>query len=158
MREPRNHTYFADRCIDSDTFVAPLLAEGFRVERFGQQDGLRPTEDSDELWIRLAADCGWIGLSCNWRIGQVPEEIDAVMESGLALFVMIFGRNSNHEILAQNFLRTANRIDRFLRRNSAPFIAKVSRPNEKEWNRGKPGSVRMFRDYGTWSANNHRRR
>lgn len=66
--------------------------------------------------------------------------------------------HTNHQILAENFLRTAESIIRFYERHPRPFIASVTRPNETDWRLGKPGHVRMWRAHRDWLDHRRRRR
>lgn len=149
--EPPDYVFFTDRSIDSATFADPLIAAGFTVQRF-------PFEHNtpDEEWIAHCARRGWIGLSADKNITRTPHEMAAVMESGAALFVLKTTTHTNHQILAENFLRTAGAIAEFFERHERPFIASVTRPNDKDWEQGKPGYVRMWRSHEDWLE--HRRR
>jgi hypothetical protein len=152
-REPPDHVFFTDRSIDSATFADPLIAAGFKLERFPFRH-----DAPDEEWIAHCAKRGWIGLSADKKITRRPHEMEAVMESGAALFVLKTTIHTNHQILAENFLRTADAIVRFYQRHPTPFIASVTRPNEKDWQLGKPGTVRMWRTHRNWLDHRHLRR
>lgn len=153
MREPRRYEYFTDRSIESDSFSLPLIAAGFTVHRFPFAD---TTED--QVWIAHCASKGWIGLSGDRKITSRPDELAAVMTSGAALFVLKMGRHTNHPLLAENFLRSAAKIVAFFEEHEAPYVAKVTRPNAKDWAAGKPGRVRIWRTYEDWREHRHRRR
>lgn len=151
--KPPDYVFFTDRSIDSATFADPLIAAGFKVQRFPFKDNT-----PDEHWIAECAKRGWIGLSADRNITRTPHELDAVMESGAALFVLKTTTHTNHQILAENFLRTAGAIVAFLERHERPFIASVNRPNDKDWAAGKPGHVRMWRRHRDWLEHRRRRR
>ena len=150
-REPPDYVFFTDRSIDSATFADPLIAAGFTVQRFPFKHNT-----PDEEWIAHCARRGWIGLSADKNITRTPHEMAAVMETGAALFVLKTTTHTNHQILAENFLRTAGAIVEFFERHERPFIASVTRPNDKDWELGKPGHVRMWRSHEDWLE--HRRR
>lgn len=152
---PLDYEFFTDRDTDSPTFVDPLVDAGFTIHRFYRHAG---PETRDPEWIARCAGQGWIGLSCDRRIGRRPDEIAAVMEAGAALFILKQGRHTNHALLAENFLRTAERIVAFYEGHDPPFIASVTRPNQKDWDAGKPGRVRMWRAYDEWLARRNRNR
>lgn len=152
----RDHVFFTDRSIDSDTFCQPIIAAGFRLERFHTHIA-RPDAPDGE-WIRRCAEHGWIGLCGDKKITAKPDEMADVMTSGAAVFVLNVGKRTNHPMMAELFLRTASGIIWFWEHRPHPFIAKVTRPNQPEWDRGQSGSVRMWRTYEEWLANRHRRR
>lgn len=155
-RERPEPVFFADRNLDSLSFVEPLLESGFRVERFFHH--FTKDDTPDQEWARLCADNGWLALTGDKDIASIPDEIDAVMRHGACLFILTFGRGTHHPLLAENLIRTASRVLRFHRHHPAPFIAKVNRPNAKDWEAGKPGSVRMYRTYESWLRTRRRRR
>lgn len=126
-----------------------------RVERFFHHFTRDDTPDQE--WARLCGRHGWLALTGDKDIASIPEEIDAVMEHRACLFILTFGHGTNHPLLAENLIRTLVRILRFHSKHEAPFIAKVNRPNAKDWDAGKPGSVRMFRTYESWFENRARK-
>ena len=128
------------------------MAAGFKVQRFPFKHNT-----PDERWIAECARRGWIGLSADKNITRTPQEMAAVMESGAALFVLKTTQHTNHRILAENFLRTAGAIIGFFERHERPFVASVTRPNEKDWDLGKPGHVRMWRSHADWLKGRRRR-
>lgn len=150
------HTFFTDRSIDSDTFAQPLIAAGFRLERFHLHLSRPDAPDGD--WIRKCANRGWIGLCGDKRISSRPDEMADVMKSGAAVFILNVGKHTNHPLMAELFLRTAERIVWFWENRPRPFIAKVTRPNQQDWALGKAGRVRIWRTFEDWEANRHRRR
>jgi len=151
-RRLRNYIFFTDRSIDNATFADPIIAAGFTLHRFPFRQNT-----SDPKWIKHCAERGWIGVSADRKISKKPHEIDAVMMGGAALFVLRTGKHTNHQILSENFLRTASKIVEFFETHEAPYIASVTRPNAKDWEKGKPGGVRMWRSYEDWRSHRHHR-
>lgn len=151
-----DYEFFAERSLDSASFVNPLVAAGLRVHRFFQHV-LQPDAE-DGIWIKYAAERGWISLTGDRDIGSIPEEIEDVMKCRARVLVLTFGHGTNHPILAENFLRTGSRIASFLRQHRAPYIAKINRPTQENWMLGKPGEIRMYRTHADWLAHRHRRR
>ena len=79
-----------------------------------------------------------------------PNEIAAVMRSGVPLFLVV--GNASHQELAKNFVACINKVERFLSKHSAPFIAKVYQPSSEQKLRGslKKGRVELWRSYQDW--------
>ena len=149
--------FFVERSLDSSPrFADPLLRAGYRLERFSLH--FTDPRTPDPAWIRLCAERGWLALTADRDISSKPEEIDAVMTHGATLYILTSGSGTNHPLLAENLLRTMRLVFAFHRRNKPPFIAKVNRPNARDWEAGKPGSVRIYRTYEDWVANRDRRR
>lgn len=78
-----------------------------------------------------------------------PDERDAVMRSGVALFIHV-GRMTHVE-LAESFVLQAPRIIRFRERNQTPLIAKIHRPEQRSRYRVRPGRIVMSLTFEEWS-------
>lgn len=118
--------YFTDRDLGKK-FPELLRAEGILVERHA--DHFEPTA-SDEEWLEVVGREGWIALTHDHRIRFKPNERAAVMAHQVALLVLI-GHAPTTE-LAASLIRTRSRIERFIDRCAAPYIAKVHRPSPAE--------------------------
>jgi hypothetical protein len=122
--------YFADRDLGK-AFPDILRSNGLIVER---HDDHFPPNASDEAWLEVVGERGWIALTHNLRIRYTPNERDAVMQHRVALLV-IMGKAPLSE-LAKSFVATLPRIERFLVGRKPPFIAKIYRPTPAEAARG----------------------
>jgi hypothetical protein len=86
----------------------------------------------DSEWIPFVATRGWVLLTLDAKLRYNKLERDAIMGSGLAAFVLVGGRR--HDEKAAVFLEARSRVERFLRRNEPPFIAKIYRDGSvKRW-------------------------
>ena len=118
--------YFTDRDLGK-RFPEILRSAGLTVERHA--DHFAP-DAPDEEWLETVGKRGWIALTHDRRIRYKPNERDAVMRHGVALFVVV-GAAPFPE-LALAFVATARRVERFLLDHKRPFIAKVYRPTPTE--------------------------
>ena len=125
-----NFVYFTDRDLGK-AFPDMLRSKGLIVER---HDDHFPSNASDEAWLELVGERGWIALTHNLRIRYTPNERDAVMQHRVALLV-IMGKAPLSE-LARSFVATLPGIERFLVGHKPPFIAKIYRPTPAEAARG----------------------
>jgi hypothetical protein len=66
---------------------------------------------------------GWVLLTLDARLRYNRLERDAIMESGLAAFVLTGGQS--HAEKAEIFVGAHPRVLRFLQANEPPFIAKI---------------------------------
>lgn len=134
--------YFTDRDLGK-RFPAALAAAGLQVEPHHSHFA---HDTPDEKWMAEVAARSWVAVTHDRRIRYKPNEVKAVMDSGLALLVLV-GKARTDE-LARNFIRTAPRIERFLERHTAPFIAKVYRPRPSELlrNSNAAGKVELWLD------------
>lgn len=116
-------TYFTDRDLGKQ-FADVLRAAGLAVERHA--DHFAP-DTADAVWLEAVGRHGWVALTHDRRIRYKRNERDAVMRHGVALLVIVGA--APFADLARAFVATRPRIERFLKQNTPPFIAKVYRPS-----------------------------
>ena len=132
--------YFTDRDLGK-RFPAALEAAGLRVER---HDSHFPPDAPDEEWLRVAGERSWIAITHDKRIRHKPNELAAVIRHRVALLVVV--GHAPFPVLARSFIASRARIESFISRNAAPYIAKVYRPtaNELLKNPEAPGRVELW--------------
>ncbi|MCP3958709.1 MAG: hypothetical protein GY719_12720 [bacterium] len=143
--KPPEPTFFVDRDLAGKQFLAILRDASIRVEDHNEHFG--PTTP-DEEWLAFAGERGWVALSRDKRIRRRSAQTRALMEARVRAFMLV--GNATHPELARNIVRTIHRIKRFLRRHREPFIAKISRPNDRDRQLGRPGNVKMWLSYEDW--------
>lgn len=132
--------YFSDRDL-GNRFPEILRSHGVRVE---------PHKDHfahntpDEEWLEVVSRRGWIALTHNHRIRYTPNELDAVIRHRVSLLILI-GKAPLAD-LANSFVLTLPRVERFIQGQSPPFIAKVYRPTPAELarRRNPPGRIELW--------------
>jgi hypothetical protein len=134
--------YFTDRDLGLQ-FPKILENAGLTVER--HRDHFAP-DATDETWLAFVGRKNWVALTHNSRIRYTPNEKEAVISHGVRLLVIV-GRAPYPE-LAKSFVATRRRIEAFLEKHEAPFIAKVYRasPAELAENASAPGSISLWLD------------
>jgi hypothetical protein len=132
--------FFTDRDLGKQ-FPAILQASGLSVERHDQH--FAPTT-SDEEWLEVVGERGWIAVTHDKRIRYKPNELAAVMAHRVALLVVV--GHVPFPVLAQSFVATRTRIERFVARHAPPYIAKVYRASEREVARNplSPGRIELW--------------
>jgi len=135
--------FFTDRDLGLQ-FPAMLRAAGILVERHCDHFA---HDTPDEEWIRGVSEAGWFVLTHNRRIRYTPNELAAVGEAGIGMF-MIIG-TAAFPALAQNFIITHPKVEHFITSNDPPFIAKIYRASEAERarNPAAPGQVTLWKDF-----------
>ena len=96
---------------------------GHRVEI---HDVHLPVAAPDEDWIRLISSRGWIGVTKDKRIRYRTAEISTIMEHG-ARVIVIRAKNQTGAEIAEILVKYHSRIQRFVVREKAPFIAGINR-------------------------------
>lgn len=98
--------------------------------------------------MKRVGDEGWLGLTHNKKIQRTKLQRDAAMEANAMLFFLI-GRLT-HAQLAANFILTLPKVIEFWHKHTAPFTAKVYRPDRVEDFGMKPGRVELWMDKPMW--------
>ena len=79
----------------------------------------------DEDWLTEVGSKRWIAITHDQRIRYKPNELAAVIDNRVALLVVI--GQAPYPELAQAFVATYPRIESFIQKHQAPYIAKVYR-------------------------------
>lgn len=115
--------FFTDRDLGKK-FPEILSGAGLKVERHA--DHFRH-DAPDAEWLQEIGKRQWIAITHDSRIRYKPNELQTVMQHGVALLVVI--GHAPFAELAQAFVATTPRILSFLTRHEPPYIAKVYRPS-----------------------------
>ncbi|MGQ0650243.1 MAG: hypothetical protein ACT4P7_22100 [Gemmatimonadaceae bacterium] len=147
-------TFFTDRDL-GNRFPLRLREAGIDAESHSAHF---PDRARDEQWIRRVAAKRWFVLTHDERIRYRPNERDAVMTSGVGLFVLVGAAPAAD--LAENFVRMLPRVEAFIDRHPRPFIAKIYRPAPADLARDQAalGRVEMWLTKREWSATRRRAR
>lgn len=132
--------FFTDRDLGKQ-FPAILGAAGLTVERHDAH--FAPTTP-DEEWLEAVGKWGWVAITHDKRIRHKPNELSAVVAHRVALLVVI--GHAPFAELARSFVATRVRIERFVTKNSPPYIGKVYRASAGELERdpASPGRVERW--------------
>jgi PIN like domain len=112
--------YFTDRDLGK-LFPDILRSRGLTVERHA--DHFAP-DAPDEAWLEAVGKRGWNALTHDRRIRYKPNERDAVIRHCDALFVIVGA--APFPDLAQAFVATLPRVERFLAQHKPPFILETA--------------------------------
>jgi hypothetical protein len=80
----------------------------------------------DQVWLRVAGESGWIVLTADQRIRYRENEKRALMESGVAAFVLSSGNMTGPE-MAKLCVAVIPRMERMIQKRKPPFIVQVTR-------------------------------
>lgn len=133
-----SHVFFTDRDLGK-RFPEILGAAGLRVERHGDHFGPAAT---DEEWLETVGRNGWIAITHDARIRYKPNELAAVVRHRVALLVVV--GKAPFPDLARSFVVTLPRIETFLAKHAAPFIAKVYRVQGATDSPPSPGRIELW--------------
>jgi predicted nuclease of predicted toxin-antitoxin system len=132
VRLPEPYTFFVDRCLGTCDVCTELRSAGANVvmhdDVFGQS-----TEDVD--WLPQVGKRQWVLLTKDKRIRRNEAETTALMNAGVAAFVLTSG-NLTGQQQGEAFAKALRRMQGMLRAHRVPFVATVTRD----------GGVEMFLD------------
>lgn len=135
-------TFFVD--LDLGLFFYEQLSQDgrFNVEFHDQHFPQRAVDDSE--WLALTAKKGWIGVTHDKRLQREHREL---IRRAAARVLIVVGHRRVREH-ASNFLVTYPKIERFVRKNSGPYTAKIYHPTPKDLKKLRPtGRVEMWGDW-----------
>ncbi len=115
--------FFTDRDLGK-RFPEILRGAGLAVERHADHF---PHDCPDEVWLETIGERGWVAITHDSRIRYKPNELATVMQHSVALLVVI--GHAPYSQLAQAFVATRARIERYIDEHTPPYIAKVYRPS-----------------------------
>ncbi len=122
-KPPKPPTFFLDHSLGTQKVRSALVAQGAVVEvlidHFDQSV-------EDVIWLPEVGRRGWVVLTKDKRIRNRKLEINALMDAGVAAFVLTAGEMRGEE-MGEVFATALPRMLRFLEKNSPPFIATVTR-------------------------------
>jgi hypothetical protein len=148
----REHTFFTDRDLGK-RFPELLRDAGFQVEAHAERFSEAAAADSvpDTAWLPLVGRHGWVLLTHDRAMRYTSRERDAIMKHGVRAFMLIGTRQAQEH--AENFIRSWHLVERALRRQRSPFIAKLHHPTPRERHRKrKPtGRVEIWLSWEDWS-------
>jgi hypothetical protein len=124
-----SRVYFTDRDLGK-RFPERLKSAGLVVER--HDDLFLPT-GSDEQWLEYCGRNRRVAISHNRAIRHTPNELSAVVRHSVMLIIVV--GYAPYAELAENFVRSIGRIERFLEIHGPPCIAKLYRPTAAELRR-----------------------
>jgi len=115
-----NEIFFIDRCLGTK------LADSLRnVEATVEiHDDHFKQDINDEDWLRIVGESNWVVLTKDKKIASRPLELLAVAQGNVRLFTFVDG-DVPGVVVAQAFVNALENMQRFIRGNQAPFIAKV---------------------------------
>lgn len=104
-----------------------LRSEGLEIHAYFEHFGERPLPDLD--WLADVGAREWVVLTHDRRIMKNRLERRAVYRHGVRLFVL--RGNLTADGLSELFLDALPKVNRFLKHNEAPFMARIWRQESR---------------------------
>lgn len=123
MTEPKIITFFIDRCLGSKCIPEKLIERGISVEI---HDNHFDKAAKDTKWLPIVGDKKWVVFTKDTRIGKNTLERIAVASAKIKMFTFA-SQDIRGEEMAEILLNSITKIQEFVRKNDAPFIAKIYR-------------------------------
>jgi hypothetical protein len=128
MNQATPITFFIDRCLGKKLIVQVLREAGITVEI---HDDHFPANALDVDWLPQIGQRGWVILTKDSRISKNKLERMAVANANVRMFTLASQRLSGED-MANIFLSAIVKMQNFVRKNQAPFIAKIYRDGRLE--------------------------
>jgi predicted nuclease of predicted toxin-antitoxin system len=123
LKPPDTLVFFLDRSLGKHVVASALRSNGVAVEI---HDDHFPADAPDHTWLKAVGRRGWIVLTKDRRIRYRTIELEAIAAAGVKAFVLTAGDLTGSE-QAEAFIQALPRIKSFVRRQSPPFIASVTK-------------------------------
>jgi hypothetical protein len=137
MSKQPEYIFFTDRNLGKQ-FPDALIKAGIKVEKHSDHF---EDDAKDEIWLAEIGKRGWYAITHDRRIRYKPNEKNAVKKFQVGLFVLV-GKLPFTK-LSENFILTLPKIQKFIDKNSRPFIAKIYHSNKEN----KAGYVEMWESF-----------
>ena len=135
MTEQKNITFFIDRCLGNKDIPDKLKEKGISVEI---HDDHFPKDAKDTEWLPIVGVKQWVIFTKDKNIGKNTLEKMAVARAKIKMFTFASQKIKGEE-MAETLLKSITKIQEFVRKNDAPFIAKIYRD----------GSLNLWKDHIT---------
>lgn len=143
-KQPHNPIFFTDR--DLGKIIPDALEEiGIEVVR---HDRVFSTPPRDIKWLKFVGDNCFLAFTHDKNIGRKPEQKDMVMIAKVGLFIL--AGHHPHKILATNLVRTIQKVIKFSENHTPPYIARIYKPSDDKYRRGKAGNVKLWLSHEQW--------
>mgnify|MGYP006311118963 CR=1 FL=1 len=121
MSEKSELVFFIDRCLGKKKVAEALRNAGAKVEI---HDDHFTQDISDVEWLGVVGERNWVVLTKDENIGYRTSEQLAVAEANVRVFVLV-STNISGQKMADTFVKTLDKMQKFALNNPAPFMAKV---------------------------------
>src|SRR5690606_38725434 len=118
-------SFYIDENLDGETFVGILLSAEVPIIRC-RDLGFGGIEDA--IWIPQVTERGLVIVTADVRTRYRPAEERALIAAQARAIHLKLGNRATHSELARNRVNTLRDIERFIKRNPAPWVATLSRP------------------------------
>ena len=112
---------FLDECLGSTDVPMTLREMGVRVELLHDHF---EADTADPVWLAAVGKLGWVVLTKDQRIRRRRAELQALLDAGVAAFVLASG-NLTGKATAAAFVQAYPRMRKLLRDHELPFVARV---------------------------------
>lgn len=128
-------TFYIDRCLGSKRIAETLKQAGITVET---HDKHFAQNAQDVEWLPEVGKREWVVLTKDANISKNQLERIAVANANIKMFILASQSLSGKD-MADIFLKAIVKMQEFVRKHDAPFIAKIY----------KSGKIEMWKDHQT---------
>ncbi len=119
---PNPLTFFVDRSLGRIKVVEALRAANQAVVL---HEDVFPQNAKDRAWLAEAGRNAWVVLSKDKHIQTRPNELAALLEAGVAAFVLTSG-NVTGQQMAAAYVAALPKMIRMLESHERPFVARIT--------------------------------
>lgn len=121
--------FFLDRNFGTRKFAEILRKAGVD---FRLHDDCFNQDTPDDKWIAVVSKKGWVILTLDKQTRRKPVEKQAILVHK-ARVIYLSAKSGDMITLAKDFIGILPKIERFIGRHPAPFLASITRPPRKRY-------------------------
>lgn len=115
-------TFFIDHCVSQKIVPEAMRATGAIVEAHVDHF---PIDALDTDWLPQVSQRGWVVITKDWGLSTNLLEQKAIAAANARVFILASG-NYTGEQMAKILVDALDRLQKFVRGNQAPFVARIS--------------------------------
>ncbi len=95
----------------------------------------------DDVWIPVAAKLGFVIITADVKMRRVPAEKAAILAARARVVAVRIHGNITTVDVAQNIINSRRVLERFVRKQEAPWMVTLALPSPKDFALGKAGRL-----------------
>jgi predicted nuclease of predicted toxin-antitoxin system len=120
-------TFFIDHCVSQKIVPEAMRSAGALVEA---HIDYFPVDALDIEWLPEVSRRGWVVITKDWGLSSNLLEQKAIASANARVFILASG-NYTGEQMAAILVSALDRLQKFVRGNQAPFIARIASNGQK---------------------------
>ncbi|MEO1388653.1 MAG: hypothetical protein AAFV85_14990 [Cyanobacteria bacterium J06634_6] len=133
--------FFIDHCVSQKIVPAAMRAAGATVEAHLEHF---PINAPDTEWLPEVSRRGWVVITKDWGLTSNLLEQRAIAAAKAQVFILSSGNYTGEE-MAAILVKSLERLQKFVRGNQAPFIARINASGQVRMHQNKSKLLKLIK-------------